>query len=66
MSPTEFPNWMFVDDLNNLLRKVRRTQSAKIDAGACQTHRDYDAAHKAEDEEADAIDAFTNKWAPKE
>ena len=64
--PTVFPNWMFVYDLQQTMHKVRTTVVAQLDAVRLQTTQHYDKSRVAEKEEADAIEAFTNKWAPKE
>lgn len=64
--PTVFPNWMFVYDFKQTMHKVRTTVVAQLDAARLQTQESYAKAREAEKAEAEAIEDFERKWAPKE
>jgi hypothetical protein len=47
-----------MDRVDAIVRHAKRARAAQIDAGACQTSRDFDAWHTADDVLAASLDAL--------
>ena len=53
------------DRLDAVLSAHERMIRAQVDAGACQTRRDFDNAHRREEEYETAREAFLDAVAPR-